>query len=88
MCDTRESSRHLCHCGKEIGHNLCSTIQSHAFDVCKYGSSDSDELSQNPSQGSEQNKIASLVAVWDDGQNACDLSTRQSNPLQALCETS
>ena len=88
MCDTRESSRYLCHCGKEIGHNLCSTIRSHAFDVYKYGSSDSDELSQNPSQGSEQNKIASLVAVWDDDQNACDLNTRQSNPLQALCETS
>ena len=43
---------------KKISHNLCSAIQSHAFDVCKYGSSDSEKLSLNPSHGSEQTKIA------------------------------
>jgi len=48
VCDDKEGSSHpLGHCGKETDHSLYNTIQSGAFDIYKYGRSDSDGLSLN-----------------------------------------
>ena len=49
VCDKEGSSHPLCHCGTETDLSLHNTIQSRVFDVYKYGRSDSDELSLNPS---------------------------------------